>query len=342
MKKCAAFGILVVFSLCISSEAVFAQRGGRSQGDRINVRLASPMPSNSDWGRTLNRIANEWRRVTNDEVRLIIQHDGLEGGEGQVLSSLRSNHIQAALFTSFGLSQFIPAVMTLSVPFLISNDAELDLVLQHILPLLEEQINRTEFVVIAWSKGGWVNVFSRDPVFTPDELRRHRVATSPESEEVNTTFRTMGFNLIEVDVPDLATRLSTGAINALYQSPAAVVPNRLHLLMRNMMDMPIAPFIGAVVMNRVTWNRIGAENQREILRATRHIAVEFDAAMPRTVDNALREMQRDGLTINRINSTQEALWRADVNRAMPSLLGTTFDPVLYRRISEILTESRGR
>ena len=138
MKKSAAFA-LVVLCLLFTPGTANAQRGGRSQGEPLEIRLASSMPRNSDWGRILDRIAAEWARATNNEVRLRILHDGVEGGESKVLKSLSANNVQAGLFTSFGLSGICPAVMTLSVPFMIRNDAELDIAMKEAIPYLDTQ-----------------------------------------------------------------------------------------------------------------------------------------------------------------------------------------------------------
>ncbi|MCL2763356.1 MAG: TRAP transporter substrate-binding protein DctP [Treponema sp.] len=341
MKRSVAVFALAFFSFFIVSEAVFAQRGGRSQGETVEVRLASPMPRNSDWGRALDRIAAEWARVTNNEVRLRIIHDGVEGGESKMLSSLSANNIQAALLTSFGIAEICPAVMTLSVPFMIRSDVEFDLVLKDTLPALESQINRTNFAVVAWANGGWVNIFSKEPVFTPDDLRRHKIATGPEATDLNTAFKTMRFHLVETDMNDLGPRLANNVINSIYQTPAAVVPLGLHRNLGNMLDIPIAPFMGAIIMNRVTWNRLGPDRQREIARVTQSIAAEFTSTMPRMVDNAVAVMQRDGLKVNKVSPAQEELWRAELYKAMPLLLGTTFDRDIYQRINEILERYRG-
>jgi len=319
---------------------VHAQRGGRSQGETLEIRLASPMPRNSDWGRILDRMAAEWARVTNNEIRLRILHDGVEGGDSKVLSSLSADNIQAALFSSFGLSSICPAIMTLSVPFMIKNDAELDLVLKDAKPYLEAQANKTNFVVVAWSKGGWVNMFSKEAVFTPDDLRKHRIATSPESEDMNLVFKTMGFHLVETNMADIGPRLANNMINAFYQSPAAVAPMGLHKSLRNMLDTPLAPFLGAIVFNRVTWNKINPERQKELLRVTQRLADEFDATMPKIANNAITVMSREGLAVNKLDSAQEALWRAELDKAVPPLLGTTFDRDLYQRINATLIKAR--
>jgi TRAP-type C4-dicarboxylate transport system substrate-binding protein len=338
MKKSAVFGFIMV-CLFLTPGTVHAQRG-KSQGETLEVRLASPMPRNSDWGRSLDRIAAEWARVTNNEVRLRVLHDGVEGGETKVLSSLSANNIQAGLFTSFGLSRFCPAVMTLSVPFMIKNDAELDLALKEAKPYLEAQASKTNFVVVAWSKGGWVNIFSKDSVLVPDDLRRLKIATGTEAEEMNMAFRTMGFYMVETATVDIGARLANNMINAFYQTPAAVAPLGLHKTLKHMLDMPLAPFLGGIVVNRVTWNKISPYNQRELIKVTQSITDEFDSTMPRLVGSAVTMMSRDGMSVNKPNPAQEELWRAELNKAMPALLGTTFDRDLYQRINVTLEKAR--
>jgi TRAP-type C4-dicarboxylate transport system substrate-binding protein len=338
MKRSTLIIFLALFSLLPA--LVFAQRGSTPPQGPLEVRLASFMPRNSDWGRCLDRIAAEWAKVTNNGVRLRIIHDGVEGGEQKTLSSLSAGNIQAALFTSFGLSNICPSVMTLSVPFCIRNGVEMELVFQDALPFLETQINRTNFMVLAWSKANWINIFSKDPVFVPDDLRRHRVATNPDSAELNTAFKVMGFHLIETEITDMGPKLANNVINAVYQTPAAVAPLGLHKNLKNMLDMPLAPFMGAIVINRVTWNRISPAHQRELLRVTQQIAKEFDTTMPRTAASALSAMQKDGLKVNKLSAAQEQLWQTEIQKAMPSLFGSTFDPELYAKINETLTKSR--
>ena len=338
MKKIFKLFVISILLFTVTIGAVFAQRG--SSGAQVtNVRFVSGLPRNSDWGRALDRLAADWARVTNNQVNVIMTH-GSQMSEGTLLSSLRSNSIQVGVFTSAGIFDICPAIMNLSVPFMIRNNDELDFVLDDVLPILESRV-REEFVIIAWSKGGWLYVFSKEPVYSPYDLRRLRLATSAELTDMNTVFRTMGFNMIETDWSNIGTRLASNMITAFYFIPTLITPMNLHRGL-NMLDLPITPIMGAIVMNRVTWNKLSSAHQQELLRVTRTLATEFDNAMLRSEVNAKTTMERGGLIVNRPTQAQQDLWRSDLQNAIPSLVGSIYDRELYTRINSILERARGR
>jgi len=332
-----------VLVLGAGSVSLFAQRGGRA-GETLEVKIASPLPKESPWGRTLDRIAAEWNRITDGQVRLRVLHGGTEGGEGKMRLSLASNTIQAAVFTSFGLSSINPAVMTLSAPFLIRNDKELDVVMKEVQGDLEARFNSGDFFIITWSKAGFVNVFSKDPVLVPDDLKKMKIASNSEAEDMNAAFKTMGFQVIDSDWTDVGPKLASGTVSAVYQSPAGIAAYQLHTYMKNMLSINLAPILGGIVINQVTWKKIGELNPRfqsELLRATRRIGEEFDASMTKTISDAVNTMTREGLKVNQPNAAQEQLWYDEINRVIPSLVGSTYDRALYEKINDVLTRYRG-
>jgi TRAP-type transport system periplasmic protein len=337
MNKKTVFLILMIFFI-FSLGAIYAQRGS-ARGDVVNIRLASPLPRSSDWGRALDRLAADWEKGTQNQVRVIVSHDGREGSEGRMLSSLSSDAIQVAVFTSAGVAEICPAVMNLSIPFIIRNEAEFDLVLENMLPVLNSRV-KSDYVVISWSKGGWVYIFSKEKVLTPDDLRKQRLATSPDLKEMNTVFRVMGFQLVETDMVSTGTKLASNAINAIYIIPAVVAPMQLHKSLNHMLELPIAPILGAIVMNRVTWNKLSPASQQEILKATRKVADEFDASVVRTEANAITAMGRDGLSINKLTKAQQDLWSNEVKNNITSIVGPIFDRELYNQMNSILEKAR--
>lgn len=344
MRKIILFTIFaVIFAVISGPVSLFAQRGTAAR-DVLEVRLASPLPRESPWGRTLDRIAAEWNRVTNGQVRLRVLHGGTEGSEERMHMALAGNTIQAAVFSSFGLSQINPAILTVSAPFLIRNDQELDAVMREIQTDLENGLNTANHFMLAWSRSGYVNLFSRDPVFTPDDLRRQPIASNAEAARMNTAFSTMGFRIVDTDWSNIGPQISTGAIMAVYNNPAAIAAFQVHRELRNMLSMNVAPVLGGIVINQVTWRRIGELNPRfqpELIRVTRQIATEFDSAMARTVNDAIQSMTRAGLRVNTPSPAQEQLWYNEVQRVTPTLLANgTFDRELYQRIEGILARHR--
>ncbi|WP_461246790.1 TRAP transporter substrate-binding protein DctP [Treponema sp. R6D11] len=328
------FMIFFIFSLGV----VYAQRGS-ARGDVVNIRFASPLPRSSDWGRALDRLAADWEKVTQNRVRVIVSHDGREGGEGKMLSSLSSNAIQVAVFTSAGVAEICPAVMSLSIPFMIKNEAELDLVLENMLPLIDKRV-KNELVVISWSKGGWIYIFTKEKILTPDDLRKQRLATSPDLKDMNAVFRVMGYQLVETDITSTGTKLASNAVNAIYIIPAVVAPMQLYKSLNHMLELPIAPIMGAIVMNRVTWNKLSPTDQQEILKATRKVAAEFDASVVKTEANAIAAMGNDGLSVNRLNQAQHDLWSNEVKNNLSSIVGPIFDRELYNQMNSILEKAR--
>ena len=338
------FLVLIFMAMIMGQGNLFAQRGSRTQEGNLEIKLASSLPQASPWGRTLDRIASEWSRVTHGQVQLNVRHGGIEGDESKVLLSLASNSIQAAIFSSLGLGQIYPAVMTISAPFLIRNANELTKVMNEVQPSLETGIDSGNYFIIAWSKAGFVNIFSRDPVFVPDDLKKQKIASNPGAMEMNAAFKTMGFQVLELDVTDVGIKAASGAVEATYQNPAGVAAVHLHSSMKNMLSINIAPILGGIIINQITWKKIGNLNpdyQEELLGVTRRIAGEFDDSMQKTVDDAIQYMTKEGLIINRPNPAQEQLWYDEIEKVMPSLLKTVYDRELYQKIYGILGKYRG-
>jgi len=233
---------LVVILLFFIVSPLFAQA-------KVTIRLASLVPENTAWGAAINKMAAEWSRITNGEVEVIVFHNGTAGGEGEVLRKLKINQIQAAVFTTMGVSAIMPEVMSISYPFLIKNDEELDVVMKKIKPQLDEKIKQNGYVTLAWACAGWIKIFSKTPVFTPDDLKKVKLATPPEDQQMIQAFRLMGYQIVPVALPDCLVSLRSGMIDAAYNSPIYVAGNQLFGIAGNMANVNIAPFMGGIFLN---------------------------------------------------------------------------------------------
>ncbi|MDR2518548.1 MAG: TRAP transporter substrate-binding protein DctP [Spirochaetaceae bacterium] len=335
IKKIKILPFMLVIAALLVPERAFAQR-------KITVKLASPVPENTFWGAALNRMSNEWDKISGGTVELKIYHGGVAGSEDDVLRKLRMNQLQGAVLTSFGLNLITPEIITLSAPFFIRDDGELAAVLTSLKPELEAKINEKGFYTLTWAKSGWVKLFSKTPVFVPADLKRQTVGTSPEAPELAQVFKSMGYRLVPVNNADVLVSLNSGMVDAVYQSPVFVGGMQLFGITKHMASINIAPFMGGIVLNQQAWQRIPDAYKGPLTAASQRIAADIDRSISRLETDAVRTMASYGLTVNQISEEQAALWYSDMEKAMPSLLRTTFDQNIYRKIEAILKAYRSK
>ncbi|MDR1144059.1 MAG: TRAP transporter substrate-binding protein DctP [Spirochaetaceae bacterium] len=301
----------------------------------VTIKLVSLVPENSPWGSLLNRMAREWNAATNGEVNMVIYHNN-KTSEADLLRQLNMNQIQAAMLSTLGMKLISPEIMTLSCPFLIRNNTELDLVLKNLKPDLERKINSRGYYTLAWSKVGWVRFFSKSPVFVPADLKRQRLGTSDAETELLDAFRAMGYQMTPIAMNQILVSLSGGQIDAVYQSPVNAGGLQIFGLAKNMASIPVAPFMGAIIMNQRAWRAIPDKYKPELMRITRRVEAELDRSVQDFEAEVIQTMVNYGLVINRVSPEQEKVWYADANRVIPSLMGKVFDRDIYNRISGLL------
>jgi TRAP-type C4-dicarboxylate transport system substrate-binding protein len=325
--------MFAVLTACIPV-SVFAQQR------KVTLKIASLVPENTDWGKALNAIAREWSAVTNGNVEMIIYHGGVVGEEDDVVRKLKLNQIQGAVLTSIGLNLISPEVMSLSAPFLIRSDEELTLTLDTFKPELDANIARAGFYMLAWSHAGWIRVFSRRPVFVPADLKRQKVGVPPTTPELTQVFKTMGYQVVPQGYNDMLVSLNSGAVDALPLSPVYAGAFQLFGTARHMTTLNLAPILGGFVLNQRGWRAVPDEYKPKLIEATRRIEQSIGTSIRALENDAIKTMTDYGLVIHNIDVSQEQLWYADMERAIPSLLGATFDREMYSRIDALLKRRR--
>jgi TRAP-type C4-dicarboxylate transport system substrate-binding protein len=341
MNKQKFSSLLIILLIFLIASPLYAQR-------RITVRLASLIPENTPWGAAINRMAADWSRVTNGEVQVVVYHGGTAGDEPEVLRKMNLNEIHAAVFTSMGLSQVLPEVMAISYPFLIRNDAELAEVMRVLRPDLEARIQDArvrdnKFISLAWVNAGWIKFFSKTPVSTPDDLRRLKLATGADNEQMLQAFRIMGYQLIPTRLPDVLSALNSNRIDAIYQSPVYVASGQIFGVARNMTDINVAPFMGGILMNDTMWRRIPERYRPQLMEICRRMERDIESSISSLEAETTATMVRYGLQINHLTPQQMQAWYTDTaayENRLVSGANPVFNREYYMKIKDILAEYR--
>ena len=303
----------------------------------INIKLASVAPEQSPWGRALNQMAVDWARISDGDVRLQVFHNAIAGEESDVLRKIRIGQLQAGVFTSAGMKQIVPEVFSVSVPFMIRSEEQLEYVMERIRPELEALFVESRLHVLAWSRAGWVHFFSRDAVTYPADLKSQRLASDPNDLELQQAFKLMGYTPIPMPQPELLTSLNSGLVDAFYTSPLVAGGYQWFGLAPHMLDLKVAPFLGAILISDTAWRRIPGDIKDELLDTAREVAAQIDEDVRQLETDAVESMQRYGLEVMRPTAAVERAWVEDVSRYDEAILDI-FEPVMTQRVREILLE----
>ncbi|MDR0760029.1 MAG: TRAP transporter substrate-binding protein DctP [Treponema sp.] len=323
------------------SESLYAQRR-RPQGGKQVLKIASLVPEASPWGRAINQIAEEWYAITNGAVELQVAHGGVLGTEAAVLQQLRLGQIQGAVLTSNGLNAIAKGIITLSCPFLIRNDQELALVLDEMKSELEGKLNSGGVFTLCWAQVGWIKVFSKEPVYVPADLKKQKLASTEEELEMLQAFKAMGYQMIPVSLNELLFALNGGMVDAVYQSPIYVGSMQLFGAAKNMASINIAPFMGGIVLSREAWAGVPSQYRARLQAVAKRVEQEIYRSTQQLEADVINTMTQHGLKVNQVSPQQEQVWYDDTNKAMPALLGTTFDRNIYERITALLQKYRSQ
>ncbi|MDR0443912.1 MAG: TRAP transporter substrate-binding protein DctP [Treponema sp.] len=329
--SCIAVALLLLFS----ASPLFAQR-------KITIKLASLVPENTPWGAAINRMAAEWDKATNGEVEVIVYHNGAAGDEPEVLRKLRLNQLQAAVFTSLGLNSIMPEVMALSYPFLIRDNAELDAVMSKIKPELDNKIQQNGFVTLSWARAGWIRIFSKTPVFVPNDLRKIKMGTASDDLQMLQAFRAMGYQMVPINLPEIMVFLNGGMIDSIYLSPIFAAGNQVFGVAKNMTGINVSPFMGGILMNNTAWRRIPDKYKPQLIAINNRLEREIETSISNLEAEAISTMVKYGLTINQPDARQLQEWYDDTAKYENSLVisGNIFNREYYQKINTILTEYR--
>jgi TRAP-type C4-dicarboxylate transport system substrate-binding protein len=262
------------------------------------VKLATLVPERSVWGMLLKDLTEEWKTVTDGRVVTRIYPGGVAGDDPDIVRKMRIGQLQAATITVTGLSEIDDAFNVFSIPLFYESYDEYFHVLDSLEPVMRQRLEAKGFVFLHWGHGGWIHLFTTKPVDSVDDLRRLKLFVWAGSDRMVSWWKDNGFRPVPLALTDALPALQTGMIEALPSTPLAALSLQWYRQTPYMLDMGIAPLVGATVITKSAWNKIGPQDQEKILQASKRATETFAVEIPDQDASAITEMKQRGLTVN--------------------------------------------
>jgi TRAP-type C4-dicarboxylate transport system substrate-binding protein len=296
----------------------------------IAIKLGTLAPANSVWHQLLMQMGGEWRKASGGRVTLTVFAGGTQGDEDAMIRRMRINQLQAASLTVLGLAKIDEAFNVFSIPLFYETHEELLHVMKQLTPDMEKRLEAKGFVLLSWGYGGWIQVFSRTPVRTLDEMKRVRIFTSAGDDRMVQWYRSHGFNPTALATTDMMTSLQTGQVDAIPSTPLAMLTLQWYSVAPNMLDLGLAPLVGAQLVTTRAWSGVPEDARAALVEAARTVERQLVLRLPADDQKAIAEMEKRGLKVTKVRGTPAAAdFEAAARTYGDSMRGTWVPPEVF-------------
>jgi TRAP-type C4-dicarboxylate transport system substrate-binding protein len=306
----------------------------------LTVKLGSLAPTGSPWDKGLNRLGAEWEKLSGGTVQLRIYPGGIVGDEADMIRKMRIGQLNAAGMTGIGLCRIFPDIITVQLPLLVRNNAELTYVLDKMKPAFAGELEKRGFKVLIWSFVGWVHFFSKNPVVTPDDLKQQKMFIWSGDADALQIWKESGFHVVPLTPTDIMPSLQSGMIDAFSATPLSAASYQWFGLAKNMCEMKWAPLIGGIVVTTATWSKIPPDMAAKLEAAAQQIGTDMQADILKSDDAAMDIMKKNGLKVNPVSPAVEKAWLASVENGIAKGLLKDTAKELFETVKKYLSEYR--
>jgi TRAP-type transport system periplasmic protein len=286
-------------------------------------------------------MAEKWQQAPGGGVKLTIYTDGTLGGEDEMVRRMGINSIQAGLLSGAGLAQIDPSVTALqTMPMVYDTLEEVDYVREKLRPKLEKQMADKGYIVLFWVNGGWVKLFSREPVVMPDDLRKQKLFTWSGDSKSGEIVKNIGFQPVPLETTDILTSLRTGLIDAVPIPAFYALAGQFYDTAPNMLDMAWSPLAGAMVVRKSAWDQIPPETQKILRAAANQAGLEMSAHACKEMNDAVVAMQKRGLHVNKLTPAAVIAWKQVAESTYPQIRGNLVPADMFDEVQALLKDYR--
>jgi TRAP-type C4-dicarboxylate transport system substrate-binding protein len=155
-------------------------------------------------------------------------------------------------------------------------------------------------------------------------------------------YRKGGFKPVVIPATDVLPSLQSGLIDSFPNTPLACLAMQWFGLAQNMLDVPWAPLIGAIIVKKDVWESIPEKYRADIRRASRAKGLETQHLVRTQDRKAVEVMKQYGLTVNSVDAETYKKWEALAHSLHPIVREKIVSPEIFDLAVKHLNEFRSQ
>ncbi len=326
MKK-----ILLLLLIAILPFTTYAQS--------TKIRIATVIPEGSSWIKCMRNIGDEVQRLMN--IQFIIYAGGTAGEANAILEKIKYGQLDGGGFMGSTISELSPKLRILDLPYKYKNLEEWKYVFKKIRREATKDLEKNNFIALGWSYGGFVDLYSKQPIRTLQDLQDAKVWFSPSDPLMDAFFRKLKIHGVPLSTTNIYPSLQTGLLNCVYNTPYGIMAMQWHTQVQYKTNYPIVNTMGTVIITKKAFESIPSQYRRLFLT----ICTKHFNKLAEEIEKQNQQAEQDLATrfnIQTIQPDQEWLKETEKisNEIAQEGIGKLYTKELYEEVETYLKEIR--
>lgn len=333
MQRLSTALILLLFTL-------FSTTVPASAAPKYLFKVGSLAPEGSIWATRFNAFVQEVTDRTGNEVGFRVYPGGVMGDDKAMFRKMRAGQLHGGGFTMTGIGEVVPDFRVLGIPYLFQSYAEVDAVIDGLLPTLRQRFADKGLELLAMSEVGFIYTMSTTPKVTLADLRSSK-SWVPSDDPISPVFlKAMGVSPIPLSIPDVLASLQTGLVDTVYNSFYGAIVLQWFTRTPYVTDLPFGYAYGAFLLDRRAFAKLPAAHAQVVREAA---ATHFAALLQdtrRSNAEALEALKKNGVTILSANPASLVELPLLREATVQKVAGEAFSREVYDQTMALLNRFR--
>lgn len=225
------------------------------------LKIGTLAPEGTSLHKGLVAVKNAIKEKTNGAVDVTIYAGGTAGDEKDMVRKGRIGQLHGFALTGVGMGMIEPEVRVLELPFLFSNQAQIDKTYAAMKPYFEKKFLEKGFVLLGWAEVGFVQIFSNKPITKKADLSGMKMWMWEGDPLAQAMYEAMKVVPVPLAITDVLTSLQTGLVDGAYAPPLGAIAFQWHTKAKYMTKVDLVNGTGGLLIAKKAWDSLGGANQ---------------------------------------------------------------------------------
>ncbi len=300
-----AVGVLVAAA---SLAACSASPGGNSTnggGRTYTLQVGAPNPTTNADTAAIQAWADAVKKDTNGEINIVVQASDALGSNATQVSAVQTGSQFAFEATAGDLEGLDPLFSITNLPYTFPGglDQMKTLLNGYLGDQLDQALSSKGITGVGWMSVGPRNILSKKPIVHPSDLVGVKFRVQP-APSIESGYKALGADVQPVSIDQVYTALSTGAVDGLENSPSSLLHNKFDEVAKYYSPTNMLYTAASLIVSTQVLSTLPTADQTIIANDAKTAMDAEWAAYQAGDDDALKQMQAAGVTVEQINEDE--------------------------------------